>query len=226
MGELKLGRFGHHPDPADDFCIEVDRLEGVAAEVRAEMRPAHDVNEFLGRLVTFEVGGDPRSVAAKKKVRQLVDEFWGSGLWEKAPARPTPTVPQDVREALEFYAEKTKPPTLGLLPASAADGGDRARKALALLANPVEDRDGDREPDFLCHHDDDKSMPWKDRDSFACDYDLSKGPTKFNTFFHGPDKWGVELPSEDPDSPPEVHWFDSENAAMTALANKGGSDRG
>lgn len=47
--------------------------------------------------------------------------------------RPTPTVPQEVREALEFYA------------GDCGDGGKRAfeaLKAIGLLANPVEDRDG------------------------------------------------------------------------------------
>lgn len=28
MDAETLGRFGHHPDPADDFCIEVECLQG------------------------------------------------------------------------------------------------------------------------------------------------------------------------------------------------------
>lgn len=28
MSDKTLGRFGHHPDPANDFCVEVECLQG------------------------------------------------------------------------------------------------------------------------------------------------------------------------------------------------------
>lgn len=35
---VELGPFGHHPDPATDFCCEVEALEGEAEDVRLGLR--------------------------------------------------------------------------------------------------------------------------------------------------------------------------------------------
>lgn len=35
--------FGNHPDPAIDFCIEVDGIEGLAADYRAGLEARQSV---------------------------------------------------------------------------------------------------------------------------------------------------------------------------------------
>lgn len=76
-----LARFGHHPDPAIDFCIEVEGLQGrlfnaehgiskpgEAAETVAS------VLEDIQRAMTFRVGGDEGAVAAKAYLRKMEAE--------------------------------------------------------------------------------------------------------------------------------------------------------
>lgn len=72
-----LGRFGHHPHPAVDFCMEVQVLEGVAIDL------AHDVDRGIAppefhervlRAIDFRVGGDPDAVAAKGILRVIADK--------------------------------------------------------------------------------------------------------------------------------------------------------
>jgi hypothetical protein len=75
----KLGMFGHHPDPAIDFEVEVQAIEGMAAEARAGMEPpfasAGQVRERLAKAMSFRVGGDQGAVAAKALLRKIDDEF-------------------------------------------------------------------------------------------------------------------------------------------------------
>ena len=33
MEQQKMGRFGHHPDPAIDFCVEVEVIDGEVYDV-------------------------------------------------------------------------------------------------------------------------------------------------------------------------------------------------
>lgn len=68
-----LGRFGHHPDPAIDFCVEVEALEGMAIDARCGCGLA-DVSEVALRIaaaMTFRVGGDECAVRAKALLRRL-----------------------------------------------------------------------------------------------------------------------------------------------------------
>lgn len=48
MTSEKLALFGHHPEPAIDFCIEVEALEGWAYELKVGMR--NDLKSFWGHL--------------------------------------------------------------------------------------------------------------------------------------------------------------------------------
>ena len=66
-----LGRFGHHPDPATDYCCEVDRLEGEAYEAGVGMRDPMDVRAAAEKAMGFRVGGDPLAVRAKGVLRDL-----------------------------------------------------------------------------------------------------------------------------------------------------------
>lgn len=65
----RLGRFGHHPDPAIDFCVEVETIEGELADQRAGLAPTMNVAERIARALEFRVGGDPRAVMAKNALR-------------------------------------------------------------------------------------------------------------------------------------------------------------
>ena len=67
--EEKLGRFGHHPDPAVDFCVEVDMIEGLVADVKAKTQEYEPVADIVFRAMQFTVGGDLRAIAAKQALR-------------------------------------------------------------------------------------------------------------------------------------------------------------
>lgn len=70
-----LGRFGHHPDPATDFCCEVERLQGLAHEAKCGLIPKEQVADAIAEAMTFRVGGDPWAVTAKSVLRNLEREF-------------------------------------------------------------------------------------------------------------------------------------------------------
>jgi hypothetical protein len=65
-----LGRFGHHPDPAIDFCVEVEILQGQTYEAQVGMIPAAPVVERIDRAMSFRVGGDLNAISAKETLRQ------------------------------------------------------------------------------------------------------------------------------------------------------------
>ena len=77
-GPQRPGRFGHHPDPAIDFRIEVEILEirmhkaerGMSRGGRAP-ETVGTVLEDVRRAMSFVVGGDPESVRAKALLRDL-----------------------------------------------------------------------------------------------------------------------------------------------------------
>lgn len=73
-----IGRFGHHPDPAIDFCIEVDALEGMAIDVRAGLDDAEAFKARLSRALEFRVGGDEGAVRAKDALRKLAAEAFAA----------------------------------------------------------------------------------------------------------------------------------------------------
>lgn len=63
-----LSRFGHHPDPAIDYCAEVDVIEGLVADVRAGLESRKAVEDRIFRASMFKVGGDERAVMARRKL--------------------------------------------------------------------------------------------------------------------------------------------------------------
>jgi hypothetical protein len=72
---FKLGRFKHHPDPAVDFCVEVDVIGGLAADVAAKLEKKSVVLERIEKAMRFRVGGDERAVAAKALLRKTESEL-------------------------------------------------------------------------------------------------------------------------------------------------------
>lgn len=67
----ELGRFGHHPDPAMDFCVEVEILEGLVHDVECRIEPLSSVKQRVERAMTFTVGGDLNAISAKSILRHL-----------------------------------------------------------------------------------------------------------------------------------------------------------
>jgi len=76
-----LGRFGNHPDPATDFCIEVEKLESRLHQAQhgllkpgTEPETVAAVLNDIQRAMDFRVGGDEGAVAAKGILRGLEDQ--------------------------------------------------------------------------------------------------------------------------------------------------------
>lgn len=76
-----LGRFGHHPDPAIDFCIEVDAIKGELRQLALRLHvEGGDLGRRINRAMDFRVGGDPNACLAKVRLRQIEDEYHDSIL--------------------------------------------------------------------------------------------------------------------------------------------------
>lgn len=75
MNTETLGRFGHHPHAATDFCIEVEALQGAHFNLTHDIpNPKIGAEEFrqrLERAMDFRVGGDEIAVNAKALLREL-----------------------------------------------------------------------------------------------------------------------------------------------------------
>lgn len=68
-----LGRFGHHPHPAIDFCVEVEELQSIATDRGLCVTNFNDgeLEARVERAMKFTVGGDPIAVAAKDILREI-----------------------------------------------------------------------------------------------------------------------------------------------------------
>jgi hypothetical protein len=72
---MDLGRFNHHSDPAIDFCVEVEELEGIVYDLGVGLtkgRPSRqEVALRIEQALTFRVGGDKQAVVAQGLLREL-----------------------------------------------------------------------------------------------------------------------------------------------------------
>ena len=66
-----MSYFGWNQDPAVDFCVEVDAIEGLAADYRAGLEPKEAVERRIEEAMKFRVGGVPAAVDAKAALRKL-----------------------------------------------------------------------------------------------------------------------------------------------------------
>lgn len=72
-----LGRFGHNPDPAIDFCVEVDEIEAIASNLAKGLSGfGHEetyasLAKRVDAALAFRVGGDEGAVAAMQALRRL-----------------------------------------------------------------------------------------------------------------------------------------------------------
>lgn len=64
-------QFGHHPDPAIDFCVEVEELQGMAynRNVGFDLEPTLDSR--IERAMQFRAGGDIGAIDAKHLLREI-----------------------------------------------------------------------------------------------------------------------------------------------------------
>lgn len=65
------GMFGYHADPAIDFCVEVDALEGLHYEVSVGIGDKSELRKRIARAMQFRVGGDTSCIQAKEIVRRI-----------------------------------------------------------------------------------------------------------------------------------------------------------
>jgi hypothetical protein len=87
MEAVALGEFDHHPDPAVDFCIEVEEIVAQHWNLTHGLHAptAWQLGNRVRRAMDFRVGGDPSAVAAKDQLREI----------EKALASPVPSSERD-----------------------------------------------------------------------------------------------------------------------------------
>jgi len=82
MESERLGRFGHHPDPAIDFCVEVECIEGEHFNIKIgfmeETPTLNELRKRVDRAMGFRVGGDLNAVEAKRLLRGIEAEMAGA----------------------------------------------------------------------------------------------------------------------------------------------------
>lgn len=72
-----VGRFGFHPNPTIDFCVEVKSLVALAGELDHGTSPATkaEIVERITKAMEFCVGGDLWAIGAKDRLRELEREM-------------------------------------------------------------------------------------------------------------------------------------------------------
>lgn len=72
-----LQRFGHHPDPAIDFCVEVEELIAILADRKLGVANPDNagLDARVEKAMKFRVGGDPGAVRAKDMLREVEEEI-------------------------------------------------------------------------------------------------------------------------------------------------------
>lgn len=95
-----VAKFGHHPEPATDFCVEVEAIEGEWFNVQVGFEngtPSKD--ELMKRVdaaMAFRVGGDLNAIKAKALLREI-DKGMKAGP-SSAP-RNTPSIRPGLSDA-------------------------------------------------------------------------------------------------------------------------------
>ena len=72
-----IGRFGHHPDPAIDFCVEVEEIEAIWTDRCNKFANPDDaaLDARVGRALSFRVGGDLHAINAKDRLRRIESDI-------------------------------------------------------------------------------------------------------------------------------------------------------
>lgn len=128
-----LARFGHHPDPAIDFCVEVEEIDAIHYDVRTGIAKdkEDERNRRISRAMSFRVGGDEKAVAAKDRLRVIEREA--------APPNPVAEVVERLRR--DAYAPPFTSVGAANLMIEAADLIERLSRerdtALAIERDPT-----------------------------------------------------------------------------------------
>lgn len=116
MSEAKpseaLGQFGHHPDPAIDFCVEVEELEAIYTDRCNRFANASDADleKRLERAMAFRVGGDLHAINAKDRLRKLETDLFHEAI-ERADRIRNHAL--ELADALDAMLNDTRRPNLG-----------------------------------------------------------------------------------------------------------------
>lgn len=88
-----VSRFGHHADPVQDYCIEVDAIVALCA---ASGPITLELLDRCAKALDFRVGGDRVAMVAKETLRGATDKLRA----ELAPCRPAVPVLQELLDLL------------------------------------------------------------------------------------------------------------------------------
>lgn len=72
---MDLGRFDHHPDPAVDYCVEVDALEGMAYDVGVGLASREEFEARIFRASMFRPMIDANALDARRALLALEDKM-------------------------------------------------------------------------------------------------------------------------------------------------------
>jgi hypothetical protein len=75
MMSEQLARFGHHPDPADDYCVEVECLLGMECNRQVGFDPEPDLERRVTRALDFKAGGSPYALVAREQLLLLAERL-------------------------------------------------------------------------------------------------------------------------------------------------------
>lgn len=132
--EEQLGRFGHHPDAAIDFCVEIETIEGEWSNIKTGFMNGtptrYELVERVARAMTFRVGGDEGAVNAKAVLRKIEAEMKAT----PAPASDD-LVERDIYEVANQLASYVGPDTPPELAAFLVREGKQAAKLAATIAS-------------------------------------------------------------------------------------------
>lgn len=67
----RLGKFGHHPDAAIDFCVEVEEIQAMAYNRKVGFDNEPSLDDRIEKALAFRVGGDIGCINAKAIIREL-----------------------------------------------------------------------------------------------------------------------------------------------------------
>nr|WP_250808449.1 hypothetical protein [Neorhizobium tomejilense] len=74
-----LGRFGHHPDPAIDFCVEVEIIDSEWVNTKLGFENGTpgkaELRQRVDKAMQFRVGGDLNAIMAKSLLRMIDAEM-------------------------------------------------------------------------------------------------------------------------------------------------------
>lgn len=78
----EVSQFGHHPNPATDFCVEVEALLGEIKNHQVGFTNGTPTREEMDRRIeramAFKVGGDTSAIAAKGTLRDAIAKHWNT----------------------------------------------------------------------------------------------------------------------------------------------------